>query len=96
MEMTFGEAHDIWSRVVRGDVTLTQDEVKAAAQWFDDFIGKLNDKYVQSKQESEEVQRTQQKDAIDKKRKSTESEKRQLEDFIRKHDNLINWLNKQN
>lgn len=37
MEMNFGKAHDIWSRVVGGDKTLTVDEVKAAAQWFNDF-----------------------------------------------------------
>ena len=30
MEMTFGKAHDIWNRVVCGDKTLTNDEVKAA------------------------------------------------------------------
>ena len=49
MEMTFGKAHDIWSRVVCGDKTLTKDEVEAAAQWFDDFSVKLNDKVSQSK-----------------------------------------------
>lgn len=48
MEMTFGKAHDIWSRVVCGDKTLTNEEMKAAAQWFDDFSVKLNDKVSQS------------------------------------------------
>ena len=96
MEMTFGKAHDIWSRTVCGDGTLTQDDVKAAAQWFDDFIGKMNDKYIQSKQELDAAMQTQQEDEIEKKRKAAESDKRQLEDFIRKHDDLINWLNKQN
>ena len=38
--MFFGKAHDIWSRVVRGDKTLSEDEVKAAAKWFDDFCAK--------------------------------------------------------
>ena len=58
MEMTFGKAHDIWSRVVNGDKTLTNDEVKAAAQWFDDFCATLNDKVSQSKQELEETMQT--------------------------------------
>lgn len=34
MEMKFGKAHDIWGRVVSGDDTLSDDEVKAAAEWF--------------------------------------------------------------
>ena len=37
MEMTFGKAHDIWSRVVSVDKTLTADEVKSATEWFDEF-----------------------------------------------------------
>ena len=95
MEMTFGKAHDIWSRVVCGDKTLTIDEVKAAAQWFDDFSVKLNDKFSQSKQELEEVMQAQDQDAIENKRKATESDKRQLDDVVRKYDDLINWLNSQ-
>ena len=95
MEMTFGKAHDIWSRVVCGDKTLTIDEVKAAAQWFDDFSVKLNDKVSQSKQELEEAMQAQDPDAIEKKRKATESDKRQLDDVVRKYDDLINWLNSQ-
>ena len=31
--------------------------------------------------------------AIEKKSKAAESDKRQLEDCIRKHDDLIGWLN---
>ena len=95
MEMTFGKAHDIWSRVVCGDKTLTKDEVEAAAQWFDDFSVKLNDKVSQSKQELEEAMQAQDQDAIEKKRKATESDKRQLDDVVRKYDDLINWLNSQ-
>ena len=95
MEMTFGKAHDIWSRVVCGDKTLTKDEVEAAAQWFDDFSVKLSDKVSQSKQELEEVMQAQDQDAIEKKRKATESDKRQLDDVVRKYDDLINWLNSQ-
>ena len=95
MEMTFGKAHDIWSRVVCGDKTLTKDEVEAAAQWFDDFSVKLNDKVSQSKQELEEAMQAQDPDAIEKKRKATESDKRQLDDVVRKYDDLINWLNSQ-
>ena len=47
----FGKAHDIWSRVVSGDKTLSEEEVKAAATWFDDFCAKLSDKAIKSKQE---------------------------------------------
>lgn len=95
MEMTFGKAHDIWSRVVSGDKTLTNEEVKAAAQWFDDFSVKLNDKVIQSKQELEEAMPTRDQDTIEKKRKATKSDKRQLDDVIRKYDDLTNWLNSQ-
>jgi hypothetical protein len=95
MEMTFGKAHDIWSRVVCGDKTLTDEEVKAAAQWFDDFSVKLNDKVIQSKQELEEAMPTRDQDTIEKKRKATKSDKRQLDDVIRKYDDLTNWLNSQ-
>lgn len=93
MEMNFGKAHDIWSRVVCGDKTLTNDEVKAAATWFDDFSAKLSDKVSQSQQELEEAMQTRDLDAIEKKSKATESDKRQLDDFVRKYDDLINWLN---
>ena len=95
MEMTFGKAHDIWSRVVCGDKTLTNEEVKAAAQWFDDFSAKLSDKVSQSKQELEEAKQTQEQDTIEKKSNAAESDKRQLEDIIRKYDELMNWLNLQ-
>ena len=95
MEMTFGKAHDIWRRVVCGDKTLTNDEVKAAAQWFDDFIATLNDKVSQSKQELEEAMQTRDQDAIEKKSKANESDKRQLDDAIRKYDDLKKWLNLQ-
>ena len=93
MEMTFGKAHDIWSRVVCSDKTLTNDEVKAAAQWFDDFSATLNDKVSQSKQVLEEAMQTRDQDAIEKKSKAYESDKRQLDDAIRRYDDLINWLN---
>ena len=95
MEMTFEKAHDIWSRVVCGDKTLTENEVKAATQWFDGFSVKLNDKVSQSKQELEEAMQSENQDAIEKKSKASESDKRQLEDCIRKYDDLINWLNLQ-
>ena len=96
MEMNFGEAHDIWGRAVRGDETLSEDEVKAAAKWFDKFLGTLSDKASQSQQALDDAFEQHEDDAeIDKKRKAAESDKRQLEDFIRKHDDLINWLNKQ-
>ena len=29
-----GKAHNIWCRVVSGDKTLSEEEVKAAAKWF--------------------------------------------------------------
>ncbi len=93
--MTFGKAHDIWSRVVCGDKSLTNEEVKAAAQWFDDFSAKLNDKVSQSEQELEEAMQTQDQDTIEKMSSAAESDKRQLEDIIRKYDDLINWLNSQ-
>ena len=97
MEMTFGKAHDIWGRAVRGDETLSEDEVKTAAQWFDEFLGTLSDKASKSQQALDDAFEQHEDDAeIDKKRKAAESDKRQLEDFIRKHDDLINWLNKQN
>ena len=97
MEMTFGKAHDIWGRAVCGDKTLSTDEVNAAAQWFDEFSDKLRDKASQSQQALDDAFEQHEDDAeIDKKRKAAESDKRQLEDFIRKHDDLINWLNKQN
>ena len=92
--MTFGKAHDIWSRVVCGDMALTNEDVKAAAQWFDDFSAKLNDKVNQSKQELEEAMNTQEQVTIEKRSKAAESDKRQLEDIIRKYDDLMNWLNK--
>jgi hypothetical protein len=92
MEINFGKAHDIWSRVVSGDKTLTVEEVKAAAKWFDDFCTKLSDKSILSKQELEETMESQEKDTIDKKSKAAESDKRQLDDFIRKYDDLMNWL----
>ena len=93
MEMSFGKAHDIWSRVISDDRELTEDEVNAAAQWFDDFIVKLNDKVNQSTQELEISMQTHDADAIEKKCKAKESDIRQLNDFIRKYDDLINWLN---
>ena len=93
MDITFGKAHDIWSRVVCGDKTLTNEEVKAAAQWFDDFSAKLIDRVSQSKQELEEALQTQNQDTIEKKSKAAESDKRQLDDFVRKYDILIHWLN---
>ena len=94
MEMTFGKAHDIWSRVISGDSTLTEDEVKAAAKWFDDFSAKLSDKASQSEQELQEaIQSKENKETIERrKREAAESDKRQLEDFINKYDDLINWL----
>lgn len=95
MEMTFGKAHDIRNRVLCGDKTLTNDEVKAAAQWFDDFSATLNDKVSQSKQVLEEAMQTRDLDAIEKKSKANESDKRQLDDSIRKYDDLRNWLNLQ-
>lgn len=92
MEINFGKAHDIWSRVVSGDKALTEEEVKAAATWFDDFCAKLGDKACQSQQELEEAMESQDKETIDKKNKAAESDKRQLDDFIRKYDDLMNWL----
>ena len=65
MEMKFGKAHDIWGRVVSGDDTLSDDEVKAAAEWFDEFSGKLCDKASQSAQALEDaIQRHENDDAI--------------------------------
>ena len=94
--MNFGKAHDIWSRVVSGDRTLSEDEVKAAAGWFDEFCGKLSEKESQSQQTLDEaIERHEDDVVIEKNGKATESDKRQLDDFIKKHDDLINWLNKQ-
>ena len=92
MEMNFGKAHDIWSRVVSDDNSLIVEEVKAAANWFNGFISKLSDKANQSMQELEDAVQALEKDAIEKKSKAAESDKRQLDDFIRKHDVLIKWL----
>lgn len=94
--MNFGKAHDIWSRVVSGNKTLTEEEVKAAVQWFSDFIPQLNNKACKSKQELEEAELAHAEDAIEKRRKVAESDERQLDDFIRKYDDLIGWLNKHN
>ncbi len=94
MEMTFGKAHDIWGRVVCGDDTLSDDEVKAAAEWFDDFIGKLNEKASQSKQALDDAnERSGNVAEIEKKSKAAESDRRQVDDFVKKHDDLIEWLN---
>lgn len=94
MEMKFGKAHDIWGRVVSGDDTLSDDEVKAAAEWFDEFCGKLSDKASQSAQALEDaIQRHENDDAIERKRKAAESDRSQEDDFIKKHDDLIAWLN---
>ena len=65
MEMTFGNAHDIWRRVVSGDNSLTEEEVMIAAKWFEGFIPKLSDKASQSKQELEDAIQAQ--NAIEKK-----------------------------
>lgn len=92
--MSFGTACGIWHRVQSEDETLTDDEVKAAAKWLDEFIGKLSEKASQSEQELQQDIRTQKdNDTIERKRKAAESDKRQLEDFNRKHDDLMNWLN---
>lgn len=92
MEMTFGKAHDIWGCVVSGDDTLSEDEVKAAANWFDEFIGKLSDKASQSQQALDDAIERHDGDAeIEKKRKSAESDRRQVDDFIKKYDDLIAW-----
>ena len=97
MEMTFGDAHDIWNRAVRGDETLSEDEVKAAAQWFDKFLGTLSGKASKSQQALDDAIERHEDDAeIEKRTNAAEADKRQLEDFIRKHDDLINWLNKKN
>jgi len=91
MEMTFGNAHDIWRRVVSGDNSLTEEEVMIAAKWFEGFIPKLSDKASQSKQELEDAIQAQ--NAIEKKSKAAEADQRQLDDFIRKYNDLISWLN---
>ena len=75
---------------------MTEDEVKAATQWFDDFSVKLNYKVSQSKQELEEAMQSENQDAIEKKSNAVESDKRQLEDIIRKYDDMIDWLNLHN
>ena len=94
MEMTFGKAYDVWNRAVGEDKSLTFDEVKDAAQWFDDFNDKLSDKASQSQQALDEAIERHEEDAeIENKSKAAESDKRQLEDSIRKHDDLIGWLN---
>ena len=94
MEMTFGDAHEVWNRAVCGDKTLSSDEVKAAAQWFDEFSDKLRDKASQSQQALDDaIERHEDDAAIEKKCKAAESDKCQLEDCIRKHDDLIGWLN---
>ena len=93
MEMNFGKAHDIWSRVVCGDKTLTEEEVKAAATWFDDFCAKLSDKACKSKQELKEAELAHAEEVIAKKGKAAESDERQLDGFIRKYDDLMKWLN---
>lgn len=93
--MTFGRAHDIWSRVVSGDKTLTEEEVKAAAKWFDGFIDKLQDKASQSKEELDDAIQTQEKDALEKMSGAAESDQRQLYDFISKYDDLVNWLKRE-
>ena len=96
MEMTFGKAHDVWSRVISGNITPDAGEVKAASQWFDEFCSKLSDKASQSEQHLQNsIQSREKDDAIERKRKAAESDKRQLEDFFRKYDDLIDWLNKQ-
>ena len=43
MDMTFGEALNVWSRVVSDDKTLTINEVKAASQWTKNFIDQLKE-----------------------------------------------------
>ena len=91
--MTFGKAHDIWSRVVSGDKTLSEEEVKAAATWFDDFCAKLSDKASTSKQELKEAELAHAEEVIAKKGKAAESDERQLDDYIRKYDDLKRWLN---
>ena len=94
MEMTFEKAHDNWNRVIGDDSTLTAEEVKAAAQWFDDFSAKLSDKASQSEQELQKaIQSQENKETIKRKIKSAESDKRKLEDCIRKYDDLMDWLN---
>lgn len=92
MEMNLGKAHDIWSRAVSGDKALTEEEVKAAAKWFEDFSARLSDKASQSQHELEKTMRTQGKETIERRSKAAESDKRQLDDFIRKYDDLMNWL----
>lgn len=93
MEMTFGKAHDIWGRAVSGDGTLSEDDVKDAAKWFYDFIDKLNEKASQSKQDLDDAVERHEDDAvIEKKRKAAESDMRQVDDFIKKYDDLIAWL----
>lgn len=91
--MNFGKAHDIWSRVVSGDKTLSEEEVKAAATWFDDFCVKLSDKASKSKHELKEAELANAEEVIAKKGKAAESDERQLDDFIRKYDDLMKWLN---
>ena len=87
MEMTFGKALDIWSRVISGDSTLTEDEVKAAAKWFDDFNVKLSYKASKSEQNLQNAIKTQAgKEMVAKQRKAAESDRRQLEDYVRKYD----------
>ena len=94
MEMTFGDAHAVWRRAVCGDEALSTDEVKAAVQWFDEFSDKLRDKASQSQQALDDaIERHEDDAAIEKKSKAAESDKRQFEDCIRKHDDLIGWLN---
>lgn len=81
MEMNFGKAHDIWSRVVSGDKTLSEEEVKAAATWLDDFCAKLSDKASKSKQELEKAELAHAEEVIAKKGKAAESDERQLDVF---------------
>lgn len=94
MEMTFGRAHDIWGRVLSSDKTLLEDEVREASQWFNEFNSKLSDKLSQSEEALQDALLTKKdNDIIKKKQIAVEADKRQVDDFISKYDDLINWLN---
>lgn len=94
MGMTFGGAHDVWKRAISGDETLREDEVRVAAQWLDKFSGKLGDKASQSWQDYQKsVDSQAEEETKEGKLKAAESDKRQVEDCVRKCDDLTNWLN---
>ena len=97
--MIWKEVDDILCRIGDSDEMLTEEEVNAVARWLDDFLTKLSDNasksrndYIEVAGKPESLSEDERQD-VEKKRNAYDSDMRQMEQFIKKFDDCIQWLN---